>query len=184
MSLHNARRVARTKRWNRINFVNSVYRSRVQNKVDLREFCKKHKNAVLYERQPQMVKIKSKNITLIVFESGKFRLMGPQTVGEAYRLAKKYFDKFGPLEWQTSTVVLDLKRRINLAKLYEHERVGTNKFIYYESELFPALTLNRFGSCHVNVFASGKVVITGIKRTNFMCCHDVYDHLYTTLQKY
>jgi TATA-box binding protein (TBP) (component of TFIID and TFIIIB) len=159
----------------------------VPHKVDLYAFCKQYKKAVMYEQQPQMAVIKSKNLKLVVFKSGKFRVMGPQTTaGAACRLAQKYFktEKIAPLEWQTSTVVLDLKRSINLAKLYEHERVGTNRFVYYEPETFPGLTLNCFGSCHVNVFASGKVVITGIKRTNFMCCHDVYDHLYTTLQKY
>jgi TATA-box binding protein (TBP) (component of TFIID and TFIIIB) len=161
--------VARTKRWNRLNFVNSVYRSSIPYEVDLNTFCMYHKKAVMYERQPQMAVIKSKKLKLLIFKSGKFRVMGPQTTaGAACRLARKFFYRFTPLEWQTSTVVLDLKRRINLTKLYEYERARTNDFIYYEPELFPALTLNRFGSCHVNVFATGKVVITGIKRTNFV----------------
>jgi len=104
-------------RWKRLQFVNSVFRSAVPNPIDLKCFCDKTK-AKYYNKQPQMALLKRGGLKLIIFKSGKFRVMGPiKTLCEADRFAKRFLSGFPPLIWQTSTVVLNLHRSINLADL-------------------------------------------------------------------
>ena len=65
------------------------------------------------------------------------------------------------IRMQSMTVVINLGLGINLYKL--------SKLIkcWFEPELFPALRINKYDPICVNVFASGKIVILGLKNINY-----------------
>ena len=66
------------------------------------------------------------------------------------------------LSMQSVTVVHDLRHTVNLFLLS-----NSSPLIQYEPELFPAARLLAFRPLCVNVFASGKVVITGLRTLCF-----------------
>jgi TATA-box binding protein (TBP) (component of TFIID and TFIIIB) len=62
---------------------------------------------------------------------------------------------------QSISIAVDMKRSINLINL---SRQIPPRHCFFEAELFPALRLTReFLPLCVNVFASGKVIILGIR---------------------
>jgi len=80
---------------------------------------------------------------------------------------------------QTITATHDVGRPINLQKLHMaiHEKFNYGASYdmpgymnLYEAELFPALQLRIWGmAMHVNIFATGKCVITGLKHFDEAC---------------
>jgi TATA-box binding protein (TBP) (component of TFIID and TFIIIB) len=124
-----------------------------------------------------LVVTNSAGIKMIIFNSGKFRIMG--NFIPMLKNAKKEIKKFKlcmepqQLKCQTSTVVTKLyKKNINLPKLFLHlQLLHDNKYIgYCELESFPAIALKIWEPLHVNVFASGKIVITGVGCCNMFKC--------------
>jgi TATA-box binding protein (TBP) (component of TFIID and TFIIIB) len=95
--------------------------------------------------------------TMIVFRSGKFRLMGVKSENvDFYQL---------PLlpEWvtlQSATATGELGRSVNL---YHLATALTYKRCRYDPELFPAARLVDFNPICINIFSSGKIVMMGIK---------------------
>jgi TATA-box binding protein (TBP) (component of TFIID and TFIIIB) len=61
------------------------------------------------------------------------------------------------------TSVMNMQRKIDIRKMFNE--MGSRKCMY-EPELFPALRLKIFNPLCVNVFASGKIVILGLKKLN------------------
>jgi len=106
---------------------------------------------------------------MLVFQSGKFRLMG---VKEPLTSYDNLPFKVAQLELQSATVVDDLGYSLNLIDL---SRTLTSRRCCYEPELFPGLRLTDFNPLCVNVFASGKVIILGVKDLNSISdlCTDV-----------
>ena len=95
---------------------------------------------------------------LVIFTSGKCRIMGlnqPLTGDEVFPVS------INDLRIQSVTAVHDLGFSINLLTL---ARLLPRKDFMFEPELFPALRLKKFNPLCVNVFASGKIVILGLKK--------------------
>jgi hypothetical protein len=116
-----------------------------------------------YCHKPKMVKYHCRGVTLLIFTSFKFRLMGG---GWSHEQILQEFLQQLPfkinvlnLRLSTMTLVHDLKQTINLHKLCP-------PYFSYEPELFPAAKLIHSGRENVNVFHSGKVVVTGMKDIN------------------
>ena len=112
--------------------------------------------------------------TIVIFKSGRIRLMGCQiiTANEAssfhLRTLSKLFGPYvmlKPIIHQTTIAKYDFGESINLHKLYETiNNSGTENLTQrkrLELESFPALQLRMWDSVHVNVFSSGKVVMHG-----------------------
>ena len=112
---------------------------------------------------------------LLVFKSGKCRVMG----------CKKPFNGTFPVpieiqEMQSVTVSMDLGHCVNL---YQLSKRLTCKNCEYEPELFPALRLtSAFNPSCVNVFASGKIMILGLKTFDIEpICKTVKQYIYKHL---
>ena len=107
---------------------------------------------------PRMYVVKHNDFKIIIFPNRKCRLMG----------CKKPITTLDNLPYQitinkiqTITVTFDMNKSIDLYDL------ANNTNCRYEPELFPALRLLDYNPLCVNVFASGKVVILGIKHLNY-----------------
>lgn len=101
--------------------------------------------------------------TLIVFPSGNARLMGCKAPIESSCVK---IDQITVLIKciQSVTVVVDMRRTFNLINV---SLLHWNNGIIYEPELFPAIRIMEFAPLCVNLFASGKVVITGLKTLHY-----------------
>ena len=133
----------------------------------------------LKKSKPHMLILKHYLNNIVIFKSGKMRLMGCQiiTANEAsVFLLRKLSKLFGPnvmlkpVIHQTTTAKYDFGESINLHKLYETiNNSGTENLTRrnrLELESFPALQLRMWDRVHVNVFSSGKVVMSGLKNIN------------------
>ena len=68
------------------------------------------------------------------------------------------------------TLVINYGQPINLYK-FKNE--------WFEPEIFPALTIKKFKPLNVNVFASGKIVVTGVKSVD---CDRLVNDIITYIQ--
>ena len=183
--MYNSKRLRLCKRrLNEIKFVNSVYKGTFQQSLNLELLSSSIKNSKFYKKQPQMLVVTVDKIKMIIFNSGKFRIMGNfiPTLKNAKREIKKFklWSIPSQLTCQTSTVVTRLnKKNINLSRLFSHlQFTNVNKYIgYCELESFPAIALKIWDPLHVNIFASGKIVITGVGCCNFCKCMYIKQYL-------
>jgi len=121
-------------------------------------------DSTLYRREPPtMATIRVPEGKLIIFKSGKCRIMGLKR-----RITQTYIDakfpvklRLGPIMSCTRTIDFQCGL-LNLPVIAN--RLGS-KEAEYEPELFPALRLRRFSPLCVNVFHTGKCVIMGLKST-------------------
>lgn len=105
-------------------------------------------------KPPHQKVIQLEKCKLLVFPSGKCRLMGlrkPPT-----NLPFEILN----LSIQSITVVYDIGQDINLLTLASQLPKGQ---CMYEPELFPALRMTKYKPICVNVFSSGKIIIMGLK---------------------
>ena len=109
---------------------------------------------------------------MLVYKTGKFRMIGKTlTYGNAVGMAAIVFDLVSPydvvgVELQTMTAAYTHPHRINLpllASLIQSDSVKT--LCNYDAEQFPAVQILLWKPIHVNVFASGKVILLGLKST-------------------
>ena len=151
--------------------VNINYKGFVSNAelyIDRSELAKK--------QPPQALTFKCKNgATLLVFSSGKCRVMGCKT--PITSIAHGMFPlpvKITHIQSVTATV--DLGYSVNLIKLAQH--LGSQSCMF-EPEIFPALRITKkFNPVCVNVFASGKVTILGLKTINISSiCQKIKSYL-------
>jgi TATA-box binding protein (TBP) (component of TFIID and TFIIIB) len=119
---------------------------------------------------PKMLKYMGTNgSTLLVFASGKCRIMGCKSHISST-------DNMFPLpvritHIQSVTACIHLDYTINL---YQLARSIGSKHCIFEPEIFPALRItHKFNPLCVNVFASGKVVVLGLKTVDVrkICGH-------------
>lgn len=103
--------------------------------------------------KPSQIVDKSGKYTIIFFKSGNCRIMGCKKPIEMKHL--QYDIK--NIQLQSLTIVVNLNQSVNLYTLARITKC------MYEPELFPALRLTKYNPICVNVFASGKVVILGLK---------------------
>lgn len=113
---------------------------------------------------PIQATFRTHQFTVIVFKNKVCRLMGvkkPLTQCDVDQANLPFKIKLGAL--QSSTWTLDFGLELNLSVL--QKRIGG----IYEPELFPALRLTRFNPMCINIFHSGKCVITGYKSDQLDC---------------
>lgn len=124
-------------------------------------------NTVYSGKRPQQLIIKQKTCTVLIFGSGKVRIMGRACIEEAQCIFDNLIcildvSVIESLYKVSETVVLNLnKTNINFYKSISHLQPCT-----LELELFPALSLERWKPLHVNLFSTGKVVILGREAMN------------------
>jgi len=109
--------------------------------------------------KPQQYVYRCKDYTIVIFKSGSCRIMGCKKILDESKLPFKIIVN----GIQSITTSIDLRRRINLNKLAKE----LNNNCYFDPETFPALRMTAFNPLCVNVFASGKVVIMGIKTLDY-----------------
>jgi TATA-box binding protein (TBP) (component of TFIID and TFIIIB) len=144
--------------------VNRVFRGQLNAKPDfgvLQTRCKSESiTCKAHSERPRMLCIKRPRGTVILFETGRFRIMGKCNEEEARHLMCFIVqsDSFNlPLHLQTETIKFSVKPLdIQFVRKYDSE-------ILYEPELFPALKLLRWPSVHANLFFSGSVVVLGVE---------------------
>jgi TATA-box binding protein (TBP) (component of TFIID and TFIIIB) len=115
-------------------------------------------------RQPEQLIIKFRDAsTMLMFKSGKFRIMGGADSLDMhfniYRVTCM-FNCVPDVLFQTMTATCQFPHTINLNSL-------TTLPSRYNPEIFPALQLLSYKPISVNVFASGKVTICGLKELDF-----------------
>ena len=97
---------------------------------------------------------------MLIFKSGKFRIMGGVEDLEAhfniYSVTMLY-NCIPNIILQTMTCVYQYSTKIPLPLL------ANNILSFYTPESFPAVQVRKFQPIHVNVFESGKVIITGVR---------------------
>ena len=74
-----------------------------------------------------------------------------------FSVTSLHHNNYPDIVLQTLTAAYAYPYRINLDKLSKVVQC------YYNPESFPAVQIRQFKPIHVNVFASGKVTITGLK---------------------
>ena len=121
-----------------------------------------------YLHKPRMLKFRRNGITLLIFNNLKFRTMGGQGLDHEiiFQLHKytmhQILESFPwpceslNMEISTMTLSFQVPYFINFHYLPKEN-------FYVDTEMFPAAKLLHTGSCHVNVFATGHVVATGVK---------------------
>ena len=130
--------------------VNINYKAKLLTPIDKR----------LYRQlPPSMAVLQTSLCKVIVFKSGKCRLMGlrkPITQQDIENLSVKLI--LGPIISCTCSINLNTGP-LNLAKINDTLKNGS----HFEPEIFPALRLCGFTPLCVNVFQSRKCIITGLK---------------------
>ena len=101
--------------------------------------------------------------TLIVFRTGKYRLMGLKKPIQLEDLSLPFDLK--TIELQSATLVTSYHCDINLIDLANGLHASDYSF---NAETFPALRLTKYNPACVNVFASGKIVVTGFRDLEFV----------------
>ena len=104
------------------------------------------------KKTPHVYKIKNSNGTLLVFKSGKIRYMGRGIPPFGIEIVRV----------MSMTAKSCLNQKLNL---YLVSRKYSSISIY-EPEIFPALRFTNFNPICVNLFASGKVMMLGLKTIN------------------
>lgn len=132
----------------KVKIVNINYKGRVIGGVE---------NLKFYKYKPRMAVLKG-NPTVIVFENGSCRVMGCK---EPIQSLDNLPVKIVLQRMQSATLVIDLGKNINLYKLAESSDT------VFEPELFPSCRLGKFNPICVNVFCSGKIVVTGLKTLDY-----------------
>lgn len=123
--------------------------------------CKPHLFQFNKWKKPRQCVLKMKDFSLILFESGKCRIMGCKKPIMNDRITCNFLEI--QIECiQSITVTCDLGQFINLYKLS-----CVLDDCCFEPELFPTLRINKYKPLCVNVFASGKVVILGLKSLEY-----------------
>src|SRR6266566_422266 len=144
--------------------VNVNYRGSMKKRIDLKKV--NAPNSRLYAKPRQLV-IKNEKRTLILFSSGRFKIMGCVDELDAHFLALKYTfdidcDDIPDIYSQSYTSSAKLGYVVNLNKL------SHCKHTLYEPELFGALRMTKYNPVSVNVFSTGSVVACGLKEPEDM----------------
>jgi len=133
----------------------------------------------LYTTKPRMHLIKSCSgkWTVLLFSTGRFRVMGPNTGDslDSIILQILLLLPTGSLlceypSLQTETFTFTLGRLINLYLV--NQKKQPCPWIIYEAELFPAMKVLYWSPINVNVFHTGKVVVMGATSRNLV--NDIY----------
>ena len=139
-----------------------------------------------YNKKPPQLTVWFKKCTFVIFRSGKCRIMGNVCIEKAIPYLHTLLHildcrLISPPLLVSQTIVFQLDPQytpINL--LYISNRVQDSN-VRFEYECFPALSLHFWKPLHVNVFATGKVVVLGNNATNMLVT--IYKYLIDTINK-
>lgn len=104
--------------------------------------------------KPQQIVDRSGKHTIIIFKTGKCRIMGCK---KPIRMQDLQYN-IKNIVLQSITVTVNVGHKIHLLKLENQLQLQC----MYEPELFPALRFLKYNPLCVNIFSSGKVVILGL----------------------
>ena len=112
--------------------------------------------------QPEQLIITFKGgYTMLLFKSGKFRVMGKMVDWSAIPIIREVLreinDEQPDVDIQTMTVVYNYDFKINLLELAD--LLGCT----LDCECFPALQVRKYKPIHINIFSRGKVILCGIR---------------------
>lgn len=110
--------------------------------------------------KPRQFVYKCCEYTIIIFQSGKCRIMGCKK--ELNHSTLPFQIKVDGI--QSLTICANLGQVVDLSKL--SRKLG--KECIYEPELFPGLRYTKYNPLCVNVFSTGKIVILGIKTMDYV----------------
>lgn len=144
---------------------NIVLKGRLSHKCQLNNLIFHNANveSMRYQvSQPEQLVIRFRDgYTMLLFKSGKFRVMGKMTdwsvLPVIYTVLGEISNDVPDVDIQTMTVVYRYDYQVNLLKLADI--MGC----MLDCESFPALAIRKFKPVHVNVFSSGKVIMCGIR---------------------
>ena len=116
--------------------------------------------------QPEQYIVKfDNNSTMLIFKSGKFRVMGNGDPAAAIinilNVVGQFTQVIPMVNMQTMTGVYGYGQKIQLHKLAE----VTEGLLDLEN--FPAVQIKKFKPVHVNVFSSGCVTMCGLKNIDY-----------------
>lgn len=130
---------------------------------------------------PLQIVVHINSCTLVLFNSGQFRIMGKVDFDDACTIIISsinyiYSDIITPLHLATQTGVFKLPNSfcpINLHRIAKEYVNDVN--VRFEPEIFPAVSLHYWKPVHVNVFSTGKIVVLGKNAIDSI--HDIYNWL-------
>ena len=151
------------------------------------------------------MKIKKPKATALIFSTGKMVCLGTKNEQQSKDVCKRFGKIIRQLKYpitslkkfkiQNIVASCDVKFKIPLFRLNFHMLKYLNeKCVSYEPELFPGLIYHCFNKRKENenneeksnivylVFSSGKIVITGAKKTNLI--FETFDEFYPVLRKF
>lgn len=154
---------------------NVNYRGSFDQTINLYEMKACFANSKLCFHPFQLV-VKDEKCTILFFASGKYRVMGFKSDDdwEASIILYKYTstidkDHIPLLMLQSITMKANFDKSIDLYKLSSLIKLNL------ELELFPALTITKYKPVSVNVFATGSIILCGIKHVDF--CNNILNEI-------
>ena len=138
------------------------------------QLCGSTKHLKFRKFKPIQFIEKCDDYTIIIFKSGKCRIMGCK---KKLCYLKPLRFKIENIKVQSVTVVEKLNQILNLHKL----SVMLDCDAMYEPELFPALRFLKFNPMCVNIFSTGKVIILGIRVDD---CENIVSDIMNTILIY
>ena len=125
--------------------------------INYKGHTKENLDGFSFSIKPCQCVLKYPEYTTILFMNGNCRVMGCKKPIDTTTLPLNiFFERI-----LSVSVTVNLKQSINLYSLSQNVPCS------YEPEIFPALRLTNFNPLCVNVFHTGKVVITGLKTLEY-----------------
>ena len=151
-----------------IRVVNCVFHGSLDKPIDLTaiqsELPLKGQLKSKYNRcRPHMLSIRFENKTsLILFPTGRFRIMGGQF--QTVETALRWFNQLGKWTLTVNPGLCLQTCTTNFKVDAECVNLVLQRYpdaIFYEPELFTAIKIKRWSDVHVNLFFTGNVVVLG-----------------------
>lgn len=156
--------------------VNRMVSAKLSHSLDLEKIHSMLPNSEYFKGRPTMIKMKLPDVryTILIFPNGRIQLLG-KTVSDDYEYVRTYLQDrlrldIPPFTVDAMTVVYKFSRPCHLKSI-----THSSSERFYEPELFPALLLTTWKPTHVALFASGTVVLTGVKCFNAM--HEIVNEI-------
>jgi len=122
---------------------------------DLKPFTSK-----FYNHRPRMLKYNKDGISILIFTSLCFRIMGK---GEKHEQVMQEFIRSLPWSCHVSILSKSMTMTYQLPIYHINLHNLNRDYFQVELELFPAAKLLHSQKSHVNIFHSGKVVLLGMR---------------------
>src|SRR5271156_2452806 len=150
-----------------VDIVNVNYRTNTGKMIDLQNAHSLLTKSKLHTKLTQLV-VKSEQGTVLIFRTGRIRIMGCNNELDAIFLAYTYLLALDetcdlpPIYTQSMTVKVAFNN-VTVINLTKFARECTSLPLQYEPELFPTVLLKKYKPISVNVFSTGKIMICGVR---------------------